>query len=95
LTSDLRLAYDECSQILYSNDGQLGQLYTLDVTSGAATLVGPNGVDDTIDGLAWKGICEIPSPEQIPTLSEWALISLAGILGIVGFMVMRRRKVAA
>ena len=32
---------------------------------------------------------------NIPTLSEWGLISMAGILGIVGFMVMRRRKVTA
>ena len=30
----------------------------------------------------------------IPTLSEWGLIAMAGILGIVGFMVIRRRKVA-
>ncbi len=29
----------------------------------------------------------------IPTLSEWGLIAMAGVLGIVGFMVMRRRKV--
>jgi len=34
-------------------------------------------------------------PAQVPTLSEWGLISMAGILGIVGFMVMRRRKVTA
>jgi len=32
---------------------------------------------------------------NVPTLSEWGLISMAGILGIVGFMVIRRRKVAA
>jgi len=31
----------------------------------------------------------------VPTLSEWGLIAMAGILGIVGFMVMRRRKVTA
>jgi hypothetical protein len=31
----------------------------------------------------------------IPTLSEWGLIAMAAILGIVGFMVMRRRKVTA
>jgi len=31
----------------------------------------------------------------IPTLSEWGLIAMAGILGIIGFMVMRRRKVTA
>jgi len=32
---------------------------------------------------------------SIPTLSEWGLIAMAGILGIVGFMVIRRRKVNA
>jgi len=31
----------------------------------------------------------------IPTLSEWGLIAMAGILGIVGFMVIRRRKVTS
>ncbi len=34
-------------------------------------------------------------PIRVPTLSEWGLIAMAGILGIVGFMVMRRRKVSA
>jgi len=32
---------------------------------------------------------------QVPTLSEWGLIAMASILGIVGFLVMRRRKVTA
>ena len=32
---------------------------------------------------------------DIPAVSEWGLIAMAGILGIVGFMVMRRRKVTA
>jgi len=32
---------------------------------------------------------------EVPTLSEWGLIAMASILGIIGFMVMRRRKVAA
>ena len=31
----------------------------------------------------------------IPTLSEWGLIAMAGILGIVGYLAIRRRKVAA
>jgi hypothetical protein len=30
----------------------------------------------------------------IPTLSEWGLIAMAAILGIVGYLVIRRRKVA-
>ena len=40
-------------------------------------------------------MCEPPPHEPIPTLSEWGLIAMASILGIVGFMVMRRRKVTA
>ena len=31
----------------------------------------------------------------IPTLSEWGLIAMAGVLGIVGFLALRRRKLAA
>jgi len=34
-------------------------------------------------------------PHLIPTLSEWGLIAMAGILGIAGFMVIRRRKATA
>ena len=30
----------------------------------------------------------------VPTLSEWGVIAMAGILGIVGFIVIHRRKVA-
>ena len=36
-----------------------------------------------------------PSPAMVPTLSEWGLITMAGVLGIVGFMVTRRRKATA
>ena len=32
---------------------------------------------------------------DVPTLSEWGLIIMAGLLGIIGFMVIRRRKVTA
>ena len=40
--------------------------------------------------------CTVPVVLQpIPTLSEWGLIAMAGVLGIVGFIVMRRRKVTA
>ncbi len=39
--------------------------------------------------------CFPPEPRPIPTLSEWGLIAMAGVLGIVGFMVIRRRKVTA
>ncbi|MCH7519899.1 MAG: IPTL-CTERM sorting domain-containing protein [Candidatus Dadabacteria bacterium] len=89
---NIGLAYDEINRILYANTGNSGELYTLDVTTGSATLVGSNGVSG-IDGLAWLDDCGVVA--TIPTLSEWGLIAMAGVLGIVGFMVIRRRKVTA
>jgi len=38
-------------------------------------------------------MCEPPETvSAVPTLSEWGLIIMAGILGIVGYLVIRRRK---
>ena len=36
--------------------------------------------------------CEVILLANVPTLSEWGLIAMAGILGLAGFMVIRRRK---
>jgi len=35
----------------------------------------------------WFGV----QPKNVPTLSEWGLIAMAGILGMAGFIVMRRK----
>ena len=37
----------------------------------------------------------IPVTSNIPTLSEWGLVAAAGVLGIAGFIAIRRRKAAA
>ncbi len=43
-----------------------------------------------------SGLCIMePVSRNVPTLSEWGLIATAGILGFIGFMVIRRRKVTA
>jgi len=62
-------------------------------------------VDCDAVGIAWffdTDCSEVPQcapvATNVPTLSGWGLLSLAvvlGILGIAGFMVMRRKKVAA
>ncbi len=51
----LGLAYDKRTQTLFLNVGEpLHALYTVNVNTGAATLVGPNGITGRgIDGLAW------------------------------------------
>lgn len=44
------------------------------------------------------GQCSGSGPDtvrNIPTLSEWGLIAMASILGLVGFIVMRRRVASA
>jgi len=54
------------------------------------------------DTIVEDGICSMEGPggicrtqvaaSPVPTLSEWGLIVMAGILGIAGYMVIRRRK---
>ena len=59
--------------------------------------IDPEGFLEAITGhiclLPLQKIEKIATP--IPTLSEWGLIAMAGVLGIVGFIVIRRRKVTA
>jgi len=77
-----------------ANDGGFLVTINLNRNTGIFSFVG--GVSATggraLGGLAFELGCPI---SQIPTLSEWGLIAMAGILGIVGFMVIRRRKVRA
>lgn len=52
------------------------------------------------DGDAYERIVYVlgdvpPAAAQVPTLSEWGLIAMAGVLGLVGFMVMRRKRATA
>ncbi len=37
----------------------------------------------------------VPNVRPIPTLSEWGLIAMAGVLGFAGLLVVRRRQAAA
>ncbi len=56
----------------------------------------PNGKSfECIDvGSASCTFFNVKLPINVPTLSEWGLIAMAGVLGIVGFVVIRRKKVA-
>lgn len=55
------------------------------------------GIDESVCDAQTQVISleVLTGPRNVPTLSEWGLIAMAGILGIVGFMVIRRRKVTA
>jgi len=40
--------------------------------------------------------CDLKQINPIPTLSQWGMIAMAGVLGVIGlYAAMRRRKAAA
>jgi len=76
------LDYDDDAGILYAITQ--GSLYTVNVTTGAATEVGPNGVSD-IEALGWLGDAGGPAIPEPCTLS---LLALGGL----GLLARRMRK---
>lgn len=80
------LAYDEMNGILYGNSGDTHNLYRIDVMTGAATLIGANGVDG-IDGLAWidGNMAPVPVPAALPLLGTG--------VAVLGYFGWRRRSV--
>ncbi|MGB2693017.1 MAG: IPTL-CTERM sorting domain-containing protein [Thermodesulfobacteriota bacterium] len=54
---------------------------------------GMNGGNPDENAEIFLSICL--GPRNVPTLSEWGLIAMAGVLGVVGFMVMRRKRATA
>jgi DNA-binding beta-propeller fold protein YncE len=75
------LAYDEDTQTLYANEGDVTfSLYTVNVSTGAASLVGANLATD-INGLAWVAV---------PELTTFALIAV-GMVTSLGFRSRPRR----
>ena len=72
----------------------------LETISNQLATKNPDGDSIAINGLfyEWENCDNIVNElvggfiSPVPTLSQWGLIAMAGILGIVGFMVMRRRS---
>lgn len=79
-------AADTEMDISFINWGHFGSTEgTIGWTRGQATeLI----MDDVI-------INAIFIPVNVPTLSVWGLTTMAGVLGVIGFIVMRRRKVTS
>src|SRR3990167_8362412 len=84
-----------CSNVVYTINPQTGvgtfnffpstELTVLDPFTGQVTSIGQ--LPDCADGIEFVTL----PPRNIPTLSQWGLIAMAGILGFVGFMVIRRK----
>ena len=77
---------------VYRYNGTTGALIGVFVTKGSGGLTDPKGLT-FFPGETQS--CGIQSSRPIPTLSEWGLISVAGILGIIALLAIRRRKATA
>jgi len=72
----------------YVANGSSDNVSVIDTATNTVIDTVPVGEDPNSVAIA-----PIIIEQNIPTLSQWGLIAMAGILGIVGFMVMRRRRV--
>jgi hypothetical protein len=91
----------ECDGTLYGGtaptsqaSGDGGFLVTIDPDTGEFSYVGNTSASDSgaaLGGLSFDRACT----SEIPTLSEWGLIAMAGVLGIIALLAVRRRNVAA
>lgn len=86
----LKLDYTTLEFDLTDYAGSTVKLRAAQASNDGVILFAIDSVSCTVEDLG--GEEEISS---VPTLSEWGLISIAAILGTVGFIVMRRKKVAA
>lgn len=86
------LTFDSQTNTLYAalNSPDPDQLYILNTNTGEATQVGDIGFN-FVNSLA---SCTARQLRNIPTLSEWGLIAMAGILGIVGFAILRKKQLS-
>ena len=52
-------------------------------------------LDDDSGSCTFTNVLAPIAPAQVPTLSEWGLIAMAGVLGLIAFAVLRRKKATA
>jgi len=90
------LAFHPITQQLYAsaNNGDVGPTDSYLLTVDESVPPSFNVVGQTVDCFDGIAFAERVS-NNVPTLSEWGLIAMAGLLGLVGFMVLKRRKVTA
>ena len=70
-------------------DERSSTLIKINTVTGVTTKVGD--LPDCFDGIIFREVL----PSNVPTLSGWGLIATAGLLGIIGFIVIRKRQVTA
>ena len=88
--------------LVFGESGQIGET-VIPISGSFNTFLGITASEPIVNVRLQNEVEGVPtdlgvlyvlfgSRRNIPTLSEWGLISMAGILGIAGFMVIRRRS---
>lgn len=94
------IAVDSTGQILV-NGNNTDVLFSIDPNTGNRTIIteydnpGQGALGSFGQGIIIATVATEIIVAQVPTLSEWGLIAMASILGIVGFVIARRRKATA
>ncbi len=88
----LDFSFQEQSSMVYQSNnifltGTIDAIFFSITADGFVTELGP--MDHKSKGLAFD--CSV-APAQVPTLSEWGLITTVIALGLVSFFVLRRRS---
>lgn len=93
LTGVLYGSFKDFDDIL-GNGARESYLVTINTSDGNLTVIGQTilGLDALVFFDDGDGECFV---RTIPTLSEWGLIALAGVLGLISLLAIRRRKVTA
>jgi hypothetical protein len=85
-------SFKDFNNILGNGDRE-SYLVTINTSDGTLTVIGQTVLG--LDAIAFIDDCSGIAQLIIPTLSEWGLITLAGVLGIISLSVIRRRWKAA
>lgn len=93
LTGVLYGSFKDFDDIL-GNGARESYLVTINTSDGNLTVIGQTilGLDALVFFDDGDGECFV---RTIPTLSQWGLIALAGVLGLISLLAIRRRKVTA
>ncbi|MGE0368559.1 MAG: IPTL-CTERM sorting domain-containing protein [Candidatus Dadabacteria bacterium] len=79
---------------IIGNGSRESYLVTINIATGSLIIIGQTVLG--LDAIVFEDDCtgEIVLP-KIPTLSEWGLKAMAGLLGVICLLAIRKRKVAA
>jgi len=68
-----------------------GEVPCLDISIGSESL-SATCLDDEVRTCAFTNVL---TAAEVPTISEWGLIAMAGFLGLIAFFAIRRKKAVA